>query len=321
MADNNTPETLVDIDTDDLDAFNDILYGKESPDQTPEPEETVEDEQATPEVDEDIEDDSLADDDSDNDELVKNLVPKKKKTAQERIKEVIARERQVERELEAAKAELERLKATKEPEPTTPAKVEGGPPTADDLLEDGSPKYQLGEFDPKFIADYTKFAVRQETARIQEEQAEAARVQQAQEARNALTADWQARLEEAQQRMPDFNDQTQNLVSAFSGLDPAYGEYLSETIMSLDSGPEILYYLSTHIDEARQIVNAGPRGATIALGRLEARLAVDEPEKQPIKVSNAPTPPPINKGTTAKFETPDDTDDLNAFEKKFFRKR
>jgi hypothetical protein len=91
--------------------------------------------------------------------------------------------------------------------------------------------------------------------------------------------------------------------------------------MSMDYGPDVLYHLSTNLEEAKQIVNSGPARATIALGRLEARYALQEDEKkqQKLKVSKAPTPPDrLNKGSMVSKEIPDDTDDLDAFAAKLF---
>jgi hypothetical protein len=45
-------------------------------------------------------------------------------------------------------------------------------------------------------------------------------------------------------------------------------------MMGLDNGPDVMHYLSQNIGEAQKIVASGPAAATIAIGRLDARLSV-----------------------------------------------
>jgi hypothetical protein len=40
----------------------------------------------------------------------------------------------------------------------------------------------------------------------------------------------------------------------------------------VSNGPEVMRYLSQNIGEAQKIVASGPAAATIAIGRLDARL-------------------------------------------------
>ena len=92
----------------------------------------------------------------------------------------------------------------------------------------------------------------------------------------------------------------------------------------MDHGPDVLYYLSNNVDEARKIVESGPQKATLSLGYLNGKFADVESEKRKArpKASNAPPPPPKNKGSSRAFaEVPDDTDDLDAFSKKLFSKK
>lgn len=259
--------------------------------------------------------------------------PKKKQTAQERINEVVGKQREAERQLQAAIQEIERLKqGTHKPEPTkevddSPAVLQQGPaePTPDDKNEDGSDKYPLGEYDPAYIKDLTKFTFQQEAeqAKIRAKEEEARAAQQA--ALSALEDTWSEKLVTAQERYPDFQEKGQSLISTFEGIDEKYGEYLSATVMSLDHGPDVLYYLANNPELANEIVMSGATKATISLGKLEAMFD-DEGEKttniRP-KVTKAPTPPPIlNKGSAVSIpEVPEDTDDLDAFSQKFFKRK
>ena len=95
----------------------------------------------------------------------------------------------------------------------------------------------------------------------------------------------------------------------------------------MDKGPDVLYYLASNPEEARQIVNSGAQKATLALGRIEAKFLEVESKKSSAKpkVSKAPTPPPPNaraRGANGAFiSVQPDTDDLDAFEAAFFDKK
>ncbi len=115
----------------------------------------------------------------------------------------------------------------------------------------------------------------------------------------------------------------QELENVFVNLDPQYGNYLASTIMSLENGPDVLYYLATNPDVAEKLVNSGPLAATVGLGRIEASIMAETEKKtKKVKVSDAPSPPPqVTRGTGTKIDIPDDTDDLDAFAEKFFKRR
>lgn len=336
MSTENTP---VDLDMDDLDAFSVDFFGQKQDDSEPassESEEDVADQESdalepkddtqTPEDDDALE----TEEDDEVEDEVKEEAPKPKKNRfQERIDEVVGKQRETERQLQQALAELNNLKKTSENKPNesatpveTPTNTSG--PKPDDLNPDGTAKYPLGDFDPNFITDLTKYAIREEREAIARQEQEKERVTAMEAEKQALQNSWQEKLGPAQERYPDFQEKGQQLVDTFEGIDEAYGEYLSATIMSMDYGPDVLYYLANNPDEASKIVKAGATKATIALGRLEAKFALADEEKQQArpKVSKAPTPPAHrNKGSAVSVaEVPDDTDDLDAFAKKLFKK-
>ena len=333
-------ENFVDPNTDDLDAFNDLLHGRAKPvESTPEPASSEEVEDQSDDKDNALlndathseDEDTLAnEDDSDKTKATdKDPEPKPKSRFQERIDELTGKAREAERReqelarrLEEAIQKLEAQNVTK-PEPK-PAKVESTGPTPEDTNEDGSEKYPLGEFDPRYIRDLTRFTINEEREAIKAAEAEEETLREMESQREALNQNWVEKLGPAQERYPDFQEKGQNLVQTFENIDQAYGEYLSSTLMSMDYGPDVLYYLANNIDEATKIVNMGATKATIALGRLESKFADADVEKQAKrpKVSNAPIPPPTNKGSAAvNVGVPDDTDDLDAFAAKFFAKK
>jgi hypothetical protein len=255
--------------------------------------------------------------------------PKKKNRFQERIDELVGKEKAAERraeELEAKLAELAAKLPQDEPKPA-PKQVEADDtePKPNDENEDGTAKYPLGEFDPNFIRALTKHTIsyEREQALVQQKQELARQAEDKQKAE--LQSKWQEKLTPAQERYPDFVEKGQQLTDTFSGINEAYGEYLSATLMSMDYGPDVLYYLANNPDEASKIVNSGPNMATVALGRLEAKFADADETKQKArpKVSNAPAPPGrVNKGSSvSRPSVKPDTDDLDAFETSFFKKK
>ena len=182
----------VEATTDNLDDFNDLLNGKavepekqeevvevENPEEVVEEDETETDTLANDETDdgEAEEDDQTEDAEEDDDpeaEEVEEEAPKaKKKTAEERINELTAARREAERKadmLEGRLAEMERQLSKGESKEDNTV-VEEASPTPEDKNEDGTDKYDLGEFDPEYIRDLTRYTIKVETdaARVEQE--------------------------------------------------------------------------------------------------------------------------------------------------------
>ena len=178
----NVDETDNNVDI-DLDSFSNEFFGTEQPKEKEE--EVVETEEdnslATDDDDESVEDspaeeeETENDDDNDEDEEeVVEEVPqpkdnKKRNRAQERIEKLVAEARQAERERDALRIELERLRTetkeakTEDEGPTLREQLPADAPNPDAKDKDGNAVYELGEFDPRFIRDLTKFTIEQET--------------------------------------------------------------------------------------------------------------------------------------------------------------
>jgi hypothetical protein len=322
---------IVESVTDDLDLFSAELFGQSKVE--PEATTSEEEEPKVPDSDapetqtdddtvatEDVPDD--ADVEAKGDEPEEKPQPKKSRF-QERIDELNARAYAAERRAEEAERKLnEKAQTETKNEQTIPTKkVE---PSPDDTNEDGTDKYPLGEFDPQYIRDLTKHALNEERQSLAEAELQRAQEDKFSAEKQALQETWTSKVDDARERYPDFQEKGEELLAGFNGLEPTYSEYLGATLMSMDYGPDVLYYLANNPDEATAIVNSGPTKATIALGRLEAKFAVAEAEKtnpRP-RVSNAPVPPTTLKGANAVMpDVPDDTDDLDAFSKKLFKKK
>ena len=316
--------------TDDLDAFSTSFFGQESVDDNASETKPAKTEQDSGSDDDaGVENDAQTPDPNDDLDAEYKETPPKKKTVQDRIDELVKQREDVKRDadarIEALRKEFEDFKkgATKGPDQAT----EAAEPTPDDLTEDGDPKYALGEFDPKYVRDLTRFTFAQEKERAQKEaEVSQARTQQ-DTALQELQTNWNTKLEEAKTVYPDLVEKGQTLLNGFNDLNTDYAGYLTNVIMSMDKGPDVLYYLSEHPDEARTIVNSGAQKATLALGRIESKFLDADAQKQLAKprVSSAPVPPNNNvraRGTNGAFiGVAPDTDDLDAFSREFFKKK
>lgn len=341
MTDDNSNKNLVDMD--DLDAFEAEYFQRE----TKAPEDVVEesdeneadplaaeeDTDAPAETgDEEEAEEAEGEDESDEDEPEPEPKPKPKSKAQQRIEKLLERERLANERADALEARLAALEARKpkeekHEEPAPPAlrdQLPDGAPNPDALDKDGNPVYALGEFDPKFIRDMTKFTIESELKAKQEHEQREAAQRQAAEAQRAIQENWHSKLDEYEKEVPEVREDISDLVETFQSIEPSYGEYLASVIMSCEAGPAIMHYLSQNIGEAQKIVASGPAAATLAIGRLEARLgstSAKEEKRNTKRVSSAPTPPENRaRGAGGKFSVAPDTDDLDAFEREYFKR-
>lgn len=317
-----TPE--VDNIPDDLTSFKELLFKGKIPEpviETQETGETVD----TP-ANEDNAEAELPLDTAEASPKEEQAEKPKKQTLQERIDEITAKRREAERVAEQERSEklalLERIKqleagATTATPKETPATADGPPdPSAKD--ETGEDKYPLGEFDPNFIKDLTRYEFQRLVADKQKAEEQALTFSEEEKARQTLVNNWNQKLIEARDtKYPDFEEKAANIQIEFADLNPDYGDYLATTIMGLENGADVLYYLAENIDEAKAIAKSGGVAATVALGRLSARLETPKaPTKPTVKTTRAPEPPPIvNKGASTSDVVRADTDDLGAFKR------
>lgn len=338
MSTENTNIDVTDTET-SLDDFAAELFGEsQKPSDNAKSEEVLEDkveDDAPEETDTHSADDGATDDSEESDENHDETdeddepaanQPKKANRLQERINELTAARREAERRAEEAERKLAEKDKPTEPKPQdtgkpAPTTLDGPKPT--DLNEDGTEKYPLGEFDPQFLRDTVQHML---TEQQQAQQAKAAQIEQQRQAetqRAELQDTWNTKLVDARERYPDFQDKGEQMLSVFEGIDEAYGEYLTTTLMEMDAGPDVFYYLANNIEEAQEIVNAGPRKATIAFGKLEAQLAGNPVNKAPkMKTTKTSAPPPRLKGSAvSKGAVTADTDDLDAFSRELFKRK
>ena len=80
--------------------------------------------------------------------------------------------------------------------------------------------------------------------------------------------------------MPDFEDVILSSTVPMTGA-------MQDAIMESEKGPQLAYYLVNHPDEASKIAVMSPRGAILALGRIEERL------ENPTAKKTTSAPPPL----------------------------
>lgn len=316
-----TTETQTD-DTENLDTFSKDFFG-----QKPAAAET----KAEVEQEDDAEAGKVTEtqDKDPNEEADAEFVeaPPKKKTVQDRIDELVKQREDVKRDsdqrIEQLRREFEAKIADLQPKQAKAPEV--GEPTAIDLNPDGTEKYPLGEFDPQFIRDLTRHTLQEESKKAYAKQEADTQVRQQQEAQQTLQTSWNGKVEAAKAEYPDIIEKGQALLNGFTNLPDEYAGYLSNVLMGMEKGADVLYYLSNNPQEAITIVNSGAQKATLALGRIEAKFLDADAQKQNAKpkVSKA-SPPPAerSRGTNGAFvSVAPDTDDLKAFEAEFFRRK
>lgn len=313
---NDTTDATVSADTDDLDTFSDDLFQVKP--KAPAAETITSDPEVTDTEDEvKISNEAEPVEGTDADEPEVKTEPKKNRV-QDRINQLLERERIANERAEAAERKLQERDSSKEPTRESKPVVDDGP-APDDTLADGTDKYPLGEFDPNYIRDMARHTIDKEWTLRKEQEAQQTAQRQEQEVRNQLQTKWVEKVETVQNTHEDFVEKTLELEETFEGLDPQYSDYLVQTIKSLDYGPEVLYYFANNLEEAQKFVRMGPNAATLALGEYNAMFKGQS--RKETKVSKAPPPPQVNKGATMRTVVAGDTDDLDAFSTSFFKKR
>jgi len=286
----------VDVDTDEEDSSDSAADGKAAV----EKEHEDDDGEAEPEEGEDADDTVEVEEDEPK--------VKGKKSAQERIAEVVAKQRKAERERDAERAEKEefrrRLEQLEKPAakeaPNKQADINPNEfglvePSENDLDADGEPKYPLGAFDPNFMRDINRFDRAVEKAyeaKVNEQYAQLA-AQQAEEQK--LIENWNTRLDEVEKASPKIREKAQILVDALDDSDPRHMQALAQTLMTLENGPAVMEYLADNLDEADKISRLPIERALLQLGRLDGMFYEDDGKEEPVRIKTTSAPKPPSK--------------------------
>lgn len=137
------------------------------------------------------------------------------------------------------------------------------------------------------LAERTAWKVRQQNATEAEARLARERESTAIEHQQRMNAAWTEAVDEARERMPDFDQVVNDKTPIHARAAPF--------IVESDKGAEIAYWLGKNPTEARalyQKFESAPNQALMELGRIEARLSAPEPKR----VSTAPRPPQTLSG-------------------------
>ncbi len=294
--------------------------------------ETVEgDQENTPAPTEDDQETEQNTEDSDDEnedvgeEEGKFKVPKKL-TARERIEQLNAKFREEERlrlaeesrrrETEARLQELE--KKLQNPATEQEVKTENKGPAPTDKGEDGEDKYPLGEYDPDYIRDLARYEARQARDEVQRELRQEREKEAAMAQLQQISNEWTTKVAASTERLPDLAEKVSDLERSLADSPQEIVESLAVTVMGLENGPDVLYYLAQNVEEARRIAQGGPQ-ALIALGKIDAMVKPVVEKTEVKKITEASEPPPRTRGMNGQFGVSPDTNDLDAFTREFFK--
>lgn len=148
---------------------------------------------------------------------------------------------------------------------------------------------------PEYKTDLVKY--HQEIARhsVQEalkESTQKTALDQEETRLNELFSDFDQKV--AKSDIKDFYNKTSNL--------PEFSPEVRDVMMMCENGPEVVNYMSEHLDVAEQLVGMSPYQAALKVGVISAGLAT----KKPNSISSAPDPvEPLKQGGNAVGEKVD----------------
>ncbi len=193
---------------------------------------------------------------------------------QKRINKVTADKYTAQRERDALQVQLDKLS-------NTPSQEQVKAPT----LEDPDIDYD----EDKLRAAQISFGVQQELAKQGATQRQAAETVKAQQ----QATDFDQKV--ATLGKEDFYDKASKI--------PQLPEGVAEALKQSDSGVELIYHLSEHLDQADALANMTPMAAMMEIGRMSTVMN----KKPEIKTSAAPEPiEPVKAGSALSSEVGDD---------------
>lgn len=205
----------------------------------------------------------------------KNEGDKPKKTASERIRELVTRSREAE-----AKAATEAQRAT-----DLEARVQALTAAAKPIEAGAKPLRSQFPTDDDYIEALSDFKARQAIANREREEAEAHADAEAAE----IAAQWSKRQDSAMKVFPDYAE-----VIGKSELQ--IPPHVHQAILESDQGPQIAYYLALHPEEAKRVAQMKPIQAIKRIASLERSLAdIEEEPEKPAKAEVTPSLPQKSK--------------------------
>jgi hypothetical protein len=206
--------------------------------------------------------------------------PKRKPGIQKRLDELTANWRQEQRRAQELQAMVDRLLPQKEQ-----AKPE---PQVQPLKEPKLEEFQTYE---EWVRASAKYEAAQEVRQLLAEQGKAEVEKQKQSRHEAFIA----KAESFATTTPDFEEVAFNPRLAIT-------ETMATVLDQSDQGPQILYHLGKHPEEAMRIAGLSDYQVGLEIGRLEARVTLPQPKT----VTQAPPPiRPLSGGSGSAIVDPD----------------
>jgi hypothetical protein len=249
--------------------------------------------------------DAGGDGEGDGDEETLEENPKRRRSGAERFRRQRERAEAAEARAMALEARLAALEQPqREPELTTQVRNET---TLVGQAPDPA-RYQYGDLDPNYLSDLADFKAEQKVQALRQELM-ADRQQEVAYREAEVIRDRALQVAEVgTERYPDFNEV---VVEGAENDEWPLTETMLQSALDSEKGPDILYYLATHPDEAEKVARMDTRQQDRWFGRMEVQFERPAPRK----VSRAPAPVNSARGSGGRFAPDPSTSDFAAFER------
>lgn len=210
--------------------------------------------------------------------------PRKPRGVEKRISELTGNWREAERRAQKLEQMLESMISKETKPPAQPTVTESQEPSLD----------QFKTYE-EYVAAVADHRAEQKVQALLKQQEEQRQKQDAERQRAEQRSTFQAKAEEFATTTPDFDE------VAFNPSLPVT-DVMADALNLSDKGPEILYHLGKHPEEAARISRLSPVQAALEIGRLEAKLSLPQPRT----VTKAPPPiAPLSGGQGSLVVDPD----------------
>ena len=227
-------------------------------------------------------------------ELDENGEPKKKMGGfQKRIQRLNSR-------LAAVEEENARLRSGVAVAPAQEPEALTEPQPPDEMKFSNYAEFKAAE--RKYFSDLAEFKAEQKIQARDKAKATETEAAKARERDAEAKTTWSKRLEAAHAAHPDLED----LLEEDLPTSPVMQTFLMDSV----HGGEMLHHLASHPDECRRIASLSPRGAEIALARIEDEISAKKPPEQK-RTTSAPAPLQPLKGTGTVAKDPSKLSDAD----------
>lgn len=174
------------------------------------------------------------------------------------------------------------------------------------LSGDLGPEPKRSDYDNEqdYIAEKAAWRAEQRAVARQQKATEAAATNARASAGNSKQQLFHERAMSLVERYPDIE------AKVFQDASLPISPEMATVLMDTDRGPEVAYYLATHREEARRIVEMQPLAAARELGRIEAKL--DAAAIKPRTETKVPKPVTVLGGNAGRVQK--DPDKMNGDE-------